>query len=735
MRSGVSEDEAERWKARAHAVTITRDDWGIAHVHGKTDADAVFGMIYAQAEDDFNRIEHNYLTALGRLAEVAGEAAIYKDLRVRLFVGTDDLKARHAASPAWLRTLMDAWADGLNYYLSTRPGTSPRAIRRFEPWMALSFTEGGVIGDIARVPVDELEAFYGKQAPAHVETRVTADVPPQEELGSNAFAIAPTHSLSGNALLLINPHPDFYFRSELHVQSDEGWNCYGAVTWGQFFVFQGFNDKLGWGHTTTGAHTVDEYAETPIERGNRMFYLHGGSELAMQTSEIEVPYRTAAGGVSSRRFTTFRTHHGPVIREAGDRWISIAMMYKPVEALTQSFLRMKAGSYAEFVETARLKANSGVNTVYADKAGNIAFFPPQFMPRRDLRFDFTQPVDGTNPATDWKGEHEIDELPQVSNPPNGWIVNTNNAPYFVAGACSPEPRDHPGYLDTAGQNPRGVNATRLLGGRRDFTLASLIAAAYDPHLSTFARLIPDLVRAHDRLPESDALKDGLAEQIAVLRHWDYRYSLDSIATSLSIFWGERVMKDVELAARARHVEIGPMFEYLDKGRLSASFAFRALDFIFEHILHDAPPELKLEALAASSDRLVRDFGTWRTPWGKINRFQRLSGGITQVFDDHRPSTPVPLTSSIWGALATFKSSPQGHTKCYYGTSGNGFVAAVEFGERIRARAIMLGGASGDPDSPHFNDQGARVTTGDLREVYFHRDQLQGHSERTYHPGE
>ena len=152
--------ELQQWKKQADRVTITRDDWGIAHVRGKTDADAVFGMIYAQAEDDFPRIEANYLTSLGRTAEADGEKAIWQDLRARLYVSEDGLKANYAASPDWLKKLMNGWAAGLNYYLATHPNVRPRVLTRFEPWMALSFTEGSIGGDIERIDLGDLQKFY-----------------------------------------------------------------------------------------------------------------------------------------------------------------------------------------------------------------------------------------------------------------------------------------------------------------------------------------------------------------------------------------------------------------------------------------------------------------------------------------------------------------------------------------------------------------------------------------------
>ncbi len=153
--------------ARTYATTITRDEWGIPHVHGHSDADAVYGMIYAQAEDDFPRIETNYLTNLGRLAEAEGESAVWSDLRQRLFIDPVTLRADYAKSPPWLQALMTAWADALNIYLADHPGVHPKVLTHFEPWMALCFSEGSIGGDIERVPLGPLEALLWRQTGRH----------------------------------------------------------------------------------------------------------------------------------------------------------------------------------------------------------------------------------------------------------------------------------------------------------------------------------------------------------------------------------------------------------------------------------------------------------------------------------------------------------------------------------------------------------------------------------------
>ena len=700
-------DDTARWEKQAAAVSIVRDDWGIAHVHGKTDADALFGMVYAQAEDDFNRVETNYINAMGRLAEAEGETAIWQDLRMKLFIDPAELKAQYAQSPAWLRTLMTAWADGLNYYLATHPTVTPRVIKRFEPWMALSFTEGSIGGDIESISLSQLEAFYGGRQTSMAQEQV-ALARFKEPSGSNGFAIAPANTTAGHALLLINPHTSFFFRSEQQVTSDEGLNVYGAATWGQFFIYQGFNAKAGWMHTSSGVDVIDEFAETLS--AEKLTYRYGAETRPVTTKLITVPYRAADGSMKARTFTAYRTHHGPIVREADGKWMSVALMHRPIAALSQSFLRTKAVDYASYMKVMALQANSSNNTLFADSKGAVAYLHPQFIPRRDDRFDYRAPVDGANPETDWKGLHALSEAPRVLSPPNGWITNTNNWPYSAAGPYSPRQADFPRYMDSAGENPRGIHAIAVLKDRKDFTLPALLTAAYDPHLTAFDQLIPPLLAAYDTTPDASPLKAKLADQIALLRSWDRRSSAKSEATSLAVFWAEQLWGKVAVAARA------------------------ARRSVYEDMVSQTTSEQKLAALATASDRLAADFGSWRTPWGEINRFQRLTGDLVQPFSDAAPSLPVPFASAQWGSLASFGAGRKPGTKRYYGTSGNSFVAVVEFGDKVRARAVSAGGESGDPASKHFNDQAGRYAAGDLREVYFYPEQLSGHTERTYRPG-
>ena len=700
--------QTESWQAQAARVTITRDDWGIAHVHGRTDADAVFGAIYAQAEDDFARIEANYLTALGRTAEAEGEKALWQDLRQRLYVDPAQLQAQYRASPIWLRALMDSWAAGLNHYLATHPTVRPRVLTRFEPWMALSFTEGSIGGDIERISLSELASFYG-DAPV-AKTAEELGLRPREPRGSNGIALAPARTRNGHALLLINPHTSFYFRSELQMTSDEGLNAYGASTWGQFFIYQGFNPRIGWMHTSSGVDSVDEFAETVVGRGARRHYRYGKALRPLVARDIDIAYRRADGSMASRRFRTWRSHHGPIVAARGEKWIAQALMWKPIPALEQSWLRTKTSDLASYLAVAARQANSSNATIVADAEGSIAYLHPQFVPIRDNRFDYTRPVDGADPATDWRGLHSLHSLPQAVRPAIGWTMNTNNWPWTAAGPNSPRATSFPRYMDSAGENARGVHALMLLEKARDVTPQGLMALAYDSYLPAFATLVPQIVAAFDALPAGDPQRARLAGPVALLRSWDRRWSAQSHATSLAVFWGDGLWREVGAVAKAQRINVP------------------------DYIATRVSPRAKLAALDAAVAKLKRDFGDWRVPWGTINRFQRLDNRIDPHFDDRAPSTAVPFTSAQWGSLASFGARAYDNTRRYYGTSGNSFVAVVEFGPRTRAWAVMAGGQSGNPKSRHFDDQIQRYATGQLRPIYFTPADLKGHVARRYTPG-
>ena len=705
--------EIQKWEAQAKKVEIIRDDFGVPHIYGKTDADAVFGLLYAQCEDDFNRVEQNYIWATGRLAEVEGEEELYSDLRAKLFMTEAEAKVYYEESPNWLKELCNAFADGVNYYLHTHPEVTPRLLTRFEPWMPMYFSEGSIGGDIERVSKDKIAAFYSQQDEGTIGALEIRKEDPDlyidelEPAGSNGFAIAGELTESGNAMLLINPHTSFYFRGEVHVVSEEGLNAYGAVTWGQFFVYQGFNEKTGWMHTSTYTDIMDDYVETISKGEDGYTYKYGDEDRPVEQIDVTLSYKVGST-LLDKKFTMYRTHHGPITQSIDGRWVATNMMWSPVKALIQSYTRTKLSNHREFREMMDIRTNSSNNTVYADADGTIAYYHGDFIPKRNPVFDFTQPVDGSNPDTDWKGLHTVDEIITVVNPSNGWIQNCNSTPFTSAAENSPKADNYPRYMSLNRENFRGVHAIRLLKKANNLNLDRLIEMAYDPYLPAFELSIPDLIKAYDA---SQSKSPEMNDAITVLREWDYTVSATSVGMSLAHFYCQYYLREASFPVGLNDMQ---KIEYIGK---------------------QSPQSEKLAFLQKSIDHLKQDFGNWNIPWGEISRFQRLNGDVDLQFDDDAPSIPVGMSTSRWGALAAYGMRTKQKTKRIYGTRGNSFVAVVEFGNRVKAKSMLAGGQSGDPDSPHFYDQAQRYADGKFKEVAYYKEDVLAKSKEIYSPGE
>jgi acyl-homoserine-lactone acylase len=703
-----STDVAQRWQQHAENTEIIRDDFGVPHIYGKTDADAVFGLLYAQCEDDFNRVERNYIWAIGRLAEVEGEELLYSDLRARLYMTKEEAIKNYNNSPKWLQVLCIAFADGINYYLKTHPEIQPKLITHFEPWMPMYFSEGSIGGDLERVSTRKIKEFYGESENKVAVNEGLIRLEDDEPRGSNGFAISGDKTKSGDAMLLINPHTSFFFRGEVHVVSEEGLNAYGAVTWGQFFVYQGFNEKTGWMHTSTGTDIIDEFEETVVKDGSKTSYKYGDELRPIDSVEVTLNYKIA-DGVKDKTFMIYRTHHGPITHANNDKWVATALMWSPIKALEQSFTRTKKSNHNEFYEMMNIRTNSSNNTVYADADGTIAYYHGNFIPKRNEKFDYTKPVDGSNPETDWDGLHPLKDNIMVLNPPNGWIQNCNSTPFTSAAEYSPKREEYPNYMTSFPENFRGIHAIPLLTKAGGLTLDSLIELAYDTYLPGAEVLISGLLDAAQKVaPKTQEAK----EAIALLKDWDFRVSESSIEMTLTQFYVNAYFKSHKI--RSKRMTLLGSFDYMSK---------------------TTSPAERLEVFETALKKLKEDFGSWQTPWGEFNRYQRNNGEIFQEFNDAKPSFPVGMASSFWGALASFGTKFGKDTKRQYGTSGNSFVAVVEFGDKVKAKSMLAGGQSSDPNSPHFDDQSKRYTDGDFKDVAYYRKDVEKRAKLTYHPGD
>ena len=792
----LSAADISRCEAQARQVQIIRDNWGVPHIYGKTDADAVFGLMYAECEEDFSRMEKNYLEVMGRQAEAYGESYLRNDVQMRLIYDSAQAVADYQHSPVWMRKLLDAFADGVNYYLYKHTDVRPLVLHHWQPWYALMFTDGSVAAtSTGGVTADETWAFYNKHKVQAVvkpkKTRPVSDVekmiledrgilPPKQEpedpgpgdrepglkrledqgtggpspgmspgsrgvpddvdagpdrggdadrgvyagrgadgdrgvdadRGSNGFAIAPARTANGNALLYINPHVPYYFRMEVHLVSEEGLNTYGAVTWGQFFVYQGFNEHCGWMHTSSYSDVADLYSEQVINDGESWTYQYEGKSKPIVVRPFTVLYKKDAQ-VLKQEVTGVFTAHGPVVAEWDGKWLSLKEYNRSLSALEEAWLITKARTFAAYKEAMNLRANTTNNTVYADDQGNIAYWHGNFMPRRDTTYDWSRPVDGSIAATEWNGLHELDEIVHVYNPSSGWIQNCNSTPYSLSGSSSPRRQDYPYYMAPDGENFRALNAARLLGDIHHMTLDSLIAKGYDTYLTAFDVMLPVLLSSYETV--GDSLKQALAGPVDVLKQWDRRSSVHSVATSLAIEWGMAMMK------------------YAPAAKLPEDGSYAVRNVTAE--MRNATAEEQVRELLSVVVSLQQRFGSWKVEWGELCRYQRLTGKINETYDDAQASLPVGLTSSLFGALPSVQSRVMASTKKRYAYSGNSFIAAVEFGRKLHAKSIVTGGESSNPSSPHFSDQAEGLLNGKFKDVLFYKEDVMKHVERKYHPGE
>ena len=714
----LTQTEINRFQQQAKNVEIIRDTWGIPHIYGKSDADAVFGLLYAQCEDDFKRVEMNYIEKLGRLSEIKGEKELYNDLQIRLLIDSVDAIADYKKAEPWLKKLLNAYADGINFYLYKHPETKPALLTRFQPWYPLLWTDGS-IGAISTADIsnDEIKKFYsGNQMEGISKSKVSnasAEFGDYQQTGSNGFAIAPSKTASGNAILYINPHVTFYFRPEVQVVSQEGLNAYGAVTWGQIFVYQGFNQYCGWMHTSSNVDVADMYAEKIVKKNDKLFYEYNQKLRPVTQKTVTLKY-LENGKLLLKDFVTYYTHHGPVMAKRDGKWISLRSYNRSMTSLIQSWKRTKAKGFEDYKKVMDLKANTSNNTVFADSKGNIAYWHGNYVPIRDPNYNWGKVVDGTTSKTEWKGLHPVQETVHSYNPVNGWLQNCNSTPYTAAGENSPKRADFRPYMAPDGENFRGINAVRVLSREKDYTVEKVISVGYDTYLSAFAILIPAITKAFEKLQPSDTLYRALAEPVSVLKNWNYYTSENSVATTLAIETAQKLSSQITKV----YVEQGETDQVESTKRFAAN----------------ATKEDLLLPLLKTINELKNKFGTWQKPWGEINRYQRLTGDFQEKYDDSQASLPVGFASALWGSLPSFNSRYY-DTEKRYGLGGNSFVCAVEFGKKIKAKSLLAGGESGNKNSKHFTDQALMYTQGKFKDVLFYKEDVLKNVERRYRVGE
>src|ERR1700761_616410 len=471
--------DVNRYKQEAKEVIIIRDNYGVPHIYGPTDASVVFGLMYSQCEDNFKGVEDNYLYQLGRQTEVTGESKLFTDVQLQMIADSADAIKDYNKSPLWFKKLMDAFADGINYYLYKHPEVKS-VLAPYKPWYALMFTDGSVSATVTGgLNLNETQRFFTSGPDVGYQKYTSPGfVTDEREIGSNGYALSPSKTADHHAMLYINPHVPFYFRAEAEMETEEGLHVYGACTWGQFFVYQGFNPHCGWMHTSSNADVGDLYAEKVTKKDGKWYYEYNGQQKPVTERKLTF-YIKDGDKLTPKTFTGYYTHHGPVLGSRNGKWMALKADNRSYEALLESWMITKANTFDQYKKAMSLLNNATNNTVYADDQGNIAFWYGNFMPKRDPKLDWTQPVDGSTSATEWQGLHKLDEIVHVYNPSTGFIINCNSTPFTSSGIASPDKSEYPAYMAPDGQNFRAVNAIRIFSDAKNVSIDQLINLGYD----------------------------------------------------------------------------------------------------------------------------------------------------------------------------------------------------------------------------------------------------------------
>jgi acyl-homoserine-lactone acylase len=679
----------ERARALAEQVTIYRDTYGVPHVFGRTDAAAVFGFAYAQAEDNFYRLERNYIHAIGRRAEAYGAGGVRTDQINRALEIPRLAREEYRRLPADVRALVDAFADGLNFYLAKHPEVQPQLLRKMEPWYPLAFIRynyyqngflfsTGIHGDSVRL------------------ARASRGV--ESSTGSNGWAIGPSRSASGHPMLFINPHLPFFGSGQVyegHVHSDQGWDFTGYTRFGFPLPYVGHNANLGWVSTDNSADQADSYIETFDHPTNPQAYRYGSEYRTATVWQDSLRVKTDSGMVT-RVITLRKTHHGPLLGSMNGKPVAVRMAkFESDGWLGEWYAMTRARNLAEFKRAmAPLNMQFG-NVMYADRDGHTWYLYNGAVPRRKAGIDWTRPVDGSDPTTEWQGYHTMDELPQMTDPVTGWMQNCNSSPFLLSSSGNPDSTRFPGYMVTEGDNPRALISRRILAANQKWTFEEWARAAFDTRVVMADSLIPQLVSALNAIPDTSSARRRLAAAVDTLTRWNHVADTLSVATTLFVLWRD---------------QMGERRDALGPGE-------------------------KLDRLARAQDILERRFGRWTVPWGEVNRLQRTNEATDETFSASLPSVGIPGVSGADGAVFTFYAGDVSGEKARYGMAGASYVSVVEFGPQVRALTVHTFGASGDPRSPHYFDQAQLYAKGQFKPGWFTLAEIRGNSERSYRPGE
>jgi penicillin amidase/acyl-homoserine-lactone acylase len=675
-----------RAAAAAWDVRILRDSWGVPHVFGRRDADAAFGLAYAHAEDDFATIQGSLLAARGALATRLGRRGAPNDYLVGLLRVHDVAAEGYATqlSPE-TRALVEGYAAGLQLYAELHPQEVAAGVLPFRG-------EDVVAGFVHKTPL-----FFGlhEVLPGLMDDEETqasaerANAAPPVLHGSNAFAVAPSRSGDGRTHLAVNSHqpwegPVAWY--EAHVHSDEGWDMVGGVFPGAPVILHGHNRDLGWAFTVNRPDLIDVYA-LDTHPNDPDLYRFDGEWRRLERRQLGIRVRLLGPVVWTFERELLWSVHGPVVR--GPRG-SFGIRYAgwgDARLLEQWYAMNRARSLREWKRAMRMSALPSFNAVYADRRGNIFYVYNALLPRRPAGYDWSGTLPGDTSDTLWSEYLAFDELPQVENPPSGFVQNCNSTPFrSTLGPGNPEPDAWPSRfgIDDPMTN-RALRVLELFGADLAITAEEFEAYKFDLRYSRRS----ELARQWRRLLAAPAPDDALLrEALERLAGWDLSTHPDDPAAALAV------------------LTLAPF----------AAFPARAASV-------DPSPSELIEALGRTARALRDAHGRLDVPWREVNRLRRgaldlgLGGG------------PDVLHAVYAGDLEDGR---------VVADAGDSYVLLVNWDAagRVRSRSIHpFGSATRDEASPHYADQSQLFAERRLKPVWFDEADIRAHLEREYRPGE
>lgn len=691
----------------AQQVTIRRTQYGVPHIQAETLEAAAFGFGYCQAEDHLDEIMRGILGVRSELAMNFGPGEANKadsnknleaDFANRQFRVYARAVNNYHQLDADYRAMIEGFAAGLNYYVAKHRADVPSWTPTVTGHDIAAYGIAGVMRFAFNREklIDKFLASQGVKTAA-LDTAEDED----REIGSNMWAFAPSRSRSGRALLMGNPHQPWapvstYY--EAHMTVPGRMNFYGSTFIGRPILTSGWNDTLGWSHTVNGPD-LEEIYELSIDPAKADHYLFDGGSVPLEREEVTVRIKTDGEPHSESR-TFWHTPLGPVIHRAGDKVFVLRNATYENQRAYEQWLRMtQTKNLAEFRAAVEMNCVPMFNICYADRVGNIFYLWNGTVPNLPHPAHKAQAQPANRTSEIWTAFHRTSELPQLLNPPGGYVQNCNSPPYLTNLSAPLDPAKFPPHFSPNDLSLRTQHSLRLVHNEQKYTLEEIIQLKHSAGMLLAERVKGDLIAAVKALPTTSELEAG----IAALEKWDNQVALDSRGGTLFAKWWEL---------------------YSDKDKRTDLYEVRwnaAEPTTTPRGLKDR------ERAAADFVTALREvnmkFGRPDVAWGEVHRVRK---GNVDV-----PVSGGPGTMGCFRVL-DFRSDSDGKLVA---NTGDSFVFAVEFSEPPQGYTVVAYSQSNVPGSPHYNDQAALFASGKLKRAAFTEAEIEAQLERKYRPGE